>query len=134
MSQNSRSQCLEIIKAHPGLCGEEIGARCKPGIQVNTVLKNISHIRDECGDDCIRTERVKGKNDGVEFATYYWQGIGVNTPKPNIEAKISLYRAIQATYRPNHPDIAKIDQQIENLRQKQAVSGGVGSDRAKSGE
>jgi hypothetical protein len=35
------------------------------------VLKNISHIRDECGDDCIRTERVKGKNDGVEFATYY---------------------------------------------------------------
>jgi hypothetical protein len=116
MNQNSRSQCFEIIKANPGLCGEEIGERCRPGIQVNTVLKNISHIRDEYGDDCIRTEMVKGKNDGVEYATYYWQGIGINTPKPNKEAKISLYRAIQAGYIANPRQWNAIETQIRGLQ------------------
>jgi hypothetical protein len=113
MSQiNSKSQSLEIIKKNPGLCGEEIGERCRPGIQVNTVLKNISHIRDEFGDGCIHTEMVKGKNDGVEYATYYWQGIGVNK---GIEEKIADYRKIQATYPPGHRQREAIETQIRGI-------------------
>lgn len=122
MSQiNSKSQCLEIIKKTPGLCGEEIGERCRPGIQVNTVLKNISHIRDEFGDGCIHTERVKGKNDGVEYATYYWQG--TDAPKQGNAAKIAEYRKIQATYPPGHRQREAIETQIRGVEGRERSRG-----------
>ena len=114
MSQiNSKSQCLEIIKKNPGLCGEEIGERCKPGIQVNTVIKNIKHIRDEFGDECIKTVRVNGKNAGVEFATYFWQG--TNEPKQENAEKIAEYRKIQEGYPAGHRQRDAIETQIRGI-------------------
>ncbi len=116
MSQNSRTQCLNIIKANPGLCGEEIGKRCVPPIQVNTVLKNISHIRDELGDSCIKTVLVNGKNAGVEYATYFWQ----DTKKLELQEQIAEWRDIQKAYPIGHRQRDAIEEQIK-LAQKQIL-------------
>lgn len=112
MSQNSRTQCLNIIKANPGLCGEEIGKRCVPAIQVNTVIKNISHIRDELGDSCIKRVFVSGKNAGVEYATYFWQ----DTKKLELQEQIADWRKIQGTYPEGHRQRDAIETQIKDAQ------------------
>jgi len=112
-TDNSRTQCLNIIMANPGLCGEEIGHRCKPSIQVNTVEKNIKHIRDKFGKVCIKTIMIKGENDGVKFATYYW--LGINQPKEDVHTKIAEYRRIQARYPRDHRQWEAIETQIRGI-------------------
>jgi len=120
-TDNSQTQTLNIIKANPGLCGEEIGERCKPGIQVNTVIKNIKHLRDEFGDECIKTVRVAGKNAGVEYATYYWQG--TDAPEDSTQVKIVEYRKIQAGYPAGHRQREAIETQIKGIEGKKRSKG-----------
>ena len=111
---NSQTQTLNIIKANPGLCGEKIGERCTPQIQVNTVVKNICHIRRIYGDDCIETVMVAGVNPGVEFATYYWRGV------QNADTKeyIRVSRERLANYPPDHIDRIKEEAYLLELIKK----------------
>ena len=112
MKLNSETQTLNILKANPGLCGEQIGARCVPDIQVNTVIKNICHIREKYGKACIRMQLVKGKNDGVEFATYYWMGTAATEDEREY---IKNSRSIIATYPVDHPDRIKEEAYLDSL-------------------
>ena len=112
MKLNSETQTLNIIKANPGLGGAQIGARCVPPIQVNTVEKNICYIRKKLGKSCIRSEIVKGVNDGVEYAAYYWRGVNA---EPGVAEYIKKSRVILEGYPVTHNQRIKEEAYLDSL-------------------